>query len=143
MAVGDKFYRIVDSDIAHNKPILQTMFVVRETSKSAWVVHSWAWPLQAGYVLNRDNLRRIGARLCGRGTRRAYAYPTLALAVDSYRIRKQRQIQHAENTLEHAKENLEWINNAQVEHEYLAFKEPEPINPYNFPPFVKVGNELF
>lgn len=143
MAVGDKFYRIVDSDIAHNKPILQTMFVVRETAKSAWVVHSWAWPLPLGCVLNRATLRHMGARLCGRGTRRAYAYPTLALAVDSYRIRKQRQIQHAENTLEHAKENLEWINNAQVEHEYLAFKEPEPINPYNFPFAGKVGNELF
>lgn len=39
--------------------------------------------------------------------RKRYAYPTKELALDSYIIRKQRQIQHSAATYDAAKENLE------------------------------------
>lgn len=117
------FYRIVDGYNSTDKPVLQKLRAVKTTPKGCWVVHSWAWPLSEP-LTTREALRNAGARFVSQGTRRAYVYPTIELALDSYIIRKRRQIQHARNSLEWAENCLTWASSADIQDEMLVFDEP-------------------
>lgn len=123
MKVGDTFYRIVDGYNDDSKPVLQTLRAVKLTPKGGWVVHSWAWPLREPANSARE-LWSIGAHLVVEGTRRAYAYPTIELALDSYRARKSWQIRHAERSIRRAKNALDWAGRAEIEDEFVTFAEP-------------------
>lgn len=52
------------------------------------------------------NKRMYSVRFVLSGAGKRFCYPTKAAALDSYRIRKARQIQHAQNTLAQAKLGL-------------------------------------
>jgi hypothetical protein len=125
-----KYFRIVDSDIADHAPIVQEMFVVKKTPKGAWLAYSWSryeWlqKVQAEEELTSDMLRYWGARIVYDAARRKFAYPTLTEALASYRIRKERQIQHAENTLRHAKRNLDYAKCGEVQNEVMIWSADE------------------
>jgi hypothetical protein len=83
------WFRYHDPWITGEEPWLQEIPVARETPKCV-VLDEYG---RERYVL--------------KDARKRYAYPTKELALDSYIIRKQRQIQHAAATHDAAKENLE------------------------------------
>lgn len=83
------WYRYDDPWIAGEAPFLQEMAVRRETPKCV-VFNDYG---KDRFVLKDPNGRR-------------YAYPTKELALRSYIIRKQRQMQHAASTYDRAKTNL-------------------------------------
>lgn len=83
------WYRFVDPWTTGDEPYLCHIPVKRETPKYV--------------VLDEYGLERFVLK----DARKRYAYPTQELALDSYIIRKQRQIQYAAATHDAAKENLE------------------------------------
>lgn len=123
MRLGDHYFRIEDGWAADSKPVLQRLFVGKVTPKGGWVVHSWNWPLREP-LTNAAQLHIAGAVFVKQGTRRAYAYPTIELALESYKIRKTRQIQHAENSIRAAENGLSWARRAEIEEEFVVFAEP-------------------
>jgi hypothetical protein len=125
MQLGQKFYRIVDGYNATDKPVLQTVYVAKLTPKGGWVVHAWTWPLRIAGPLTVSQLRSYAsAKLVIQGTRRSYAYPTVELALDSYKIRKRRQMGHAQASMDRAVSCLEWAHRAVLEPEFVTFTEP-------------------
>jgi hypothetical protein len=82
------WYRFIDPWTVGEKPYRITIPVKRWTTKCV--------------VLNDYGKERFILK----NARKRYAYPTEALALDSYIIRKQRQIQHAAATHDNARENL-------------------------------------
>lgn len=117
MQIGDIFYRVVDGCDPESKPVLQKLYVVKITQHGCWVVHSWAYPLRVD-----QKPKDVCGKLIITGTRRAYAYPTIELAVQSYKIRKQKQIGHAKAAIERAEHALEHIANGVLESEYGELK---------------------
>lgn len=87
--MNEIWYRYDDPWTADEAPFLQEMTVTRYTAKCV-VFNDYGIDR---FVLKDPNGRR-------------YAYPTKELALNSYIIRKQRQMQHATNTLNQAKANL-------------------------------------
>lgn len=87
--MNEIWYRYDDPWTAGETPFLQEMTVARRTDKCV--------------VFNDYGHERFVLK-DPRGKR--YAYPTKELALKSYIIRKQRQMQHASNTYDRAKENL-------------------------------------
>jgi hypothetical protein len=83
------WYRYIDPWTVGDEPWCYEIPVVRETPKCV-VLDEYG---RARYVL--------------KDARKRYAYPTKDLALDSYIIRKQRQMQHAAASHDSAKENLE------------------------------------
>jgi hypothetical protein len=63
--------------------------IVRKTAKGCWI--------STGYQTEKFILD---------GARRRWAYPTKELALDSYRIRKERQIRHCNDMVQAANEGL-------------------------------------
>ena len=84
------YYRYDDPWTSGEAPFLQELSVARYTPKCV--------------VLNDHGVDRFVLK---DPDGRRYAYPTKELALKSYIIRKQRQMQHASNTFDKAKENLE------------------------------------
>lgn len=82
------WYRFIDPWTVGEKPYLITIPIKRWTDKCV--------------VLNEYGKERFVLK----DARKRYAYPTEDLALNSYIIRKQRQIQHAAATHDNAKENL-------------------------------------
>ena len=82
------WFRFIDPWIAGEQPVLCRINVKRHTPKGVWLNDYGA----EKFVLN--------------DARRRYAYPTEALAINSYIERKKAQIQHASNTHDRAVENL-------------------------------------
>ncbi len=128
MNIGDTLYRIVDGHNDNAKPALQKLRVVKLTAKGGWAVHSWAWPLRQPAETARE-LKSIDAHLVLEGTRRAYAYPTIELALDSYRARKNWQIRHAERSIRRARNALDWLSCAKVQDEFVEFTAVQPRAP--------------
>lgn len=85
----ETWYRYDDPWTAGEAPFLQEMTVARHTAKC--VVFN-------DYGIDRFVLKDPSGR--------RYAYPAKELALKSYIIRKQRQVQHATNTVNKATENL-------------------------------------
>jgi len=85
----ETWYRFTDPWTAGEPPFLQEIPVERYTAKCA--------------VLNEYGFRRYVLK----DARKRYAYPTKELALESYIIRKKRQMQHAANAHDNAKENLD------------------------------------
>jgi hypothetical protein len=67
----------------------QAFEILRKTPKGCWI--------KTGYQTEKFVLD---------GARRRWAYPTRALALDSYRIRKERQIRHCNDMITAANEGL-------------------------------------
>ncbi|MBZ9706106.1 hypothetical protein LB543_05150 [Mesorhizobium sp. ESP7-2] len=88
--MNEIWYRYDDPWTAGEAPFCQELPVARHTAKCVVFDNYGAFDR---FVLKDPNGRR-------------YAYPTKELALKSYIIRKQRQMQHAANTLDRAKENL-------------------------------------
>lgn len=84
----EKWFRYIDPWAAGEEPYLQLIPVKRHTPKGVW--------------LNEFGVEKFVLK----DARRRYAYPTEALALDSYIRRKKAQIQHASNTHDRAVENL-------------------------------------
>lgn len=62
----------------------------------------------AGYKIKDDwGRERFVLEPCGGGRR--YAYPTRQDAWDSFKIRKSRQIQHAQNTIDHCRKMMKGV----------------------------------
>lgn len=95
MSDATVWYRYWDGSAVGDPPWLQELPVVRETEKCV-VVDEWR---KQRFIL--------------KVARKRYAYPTKELALDSYIIRKQRQIQYAAATHDAAKENLELAHRIQ------------------------------
>lgn len=86
----EKYYRYYDKDYTEGRYISYTeYFVVRRTPKGVWI--------SLGYENNK---------FVKDGARRRYAYPTKAEALESYRIRKRKQIAHNARQHDHAVECL-------------------------------------
>ena len=83
------WYRFIDPRTTGDEPYAIEIPVKRETPKCV--------------VLDEYGIERFVLK----DARKRYAYPTKELALESYIIRKQRQIQHAAATHDAAKENLE------------------------------------
>ena len=98
--MGERWYRYVDvydyssdEDEPHYCVALRTFMVRRETPKGVWIAEAdWMKPR---FVLKSANKR--------------YAYPTAELAMESFRIRKGRQLQHLERGLERVRAVLETL----------------------------------
>lgn len=88
MSEREVWYRYDDAWTAGEAPFLSEIPVERHTN--------------ACVVLNQYGRRRFVLKVA----RKRYAYPTKELALGSYIIRKQRQIQHAARTHDNARENL-------------------------------------
>lgn len=119
------YYRLEDSPYADHEPRLLTYYLVRKTARGAWVVPSYSYyrraePLEAASAtFLRDE---FGARFVLDGKGRRYCYPSMDDARESYRIRKQRQIQHARNAIERAEAALHWLDTGQMPRKsYLHF----------------------
>ncbi|TGV43865.1 hypothetical protein [Mesorhizobium sp. M8A.F.Ca.ET.161.01.1.1] len=84
------YYRYVDPWTAGEVPFLQELPVARHTAKCVVLDE---------YGVDRFVLKNPEGR--------RYAYPTKELALMSYIIRKQRQMQHAANSHDIARANLE------------------------------------
>lgn len=82
------WYRYTDPWTAGDGPYLSSIPVMRHTAKCV--------------VLNEYGHHRFVLK----NARRRYAHPTKELALESYIIRKKRQIQHAAATHDNAKANL-------------------------------------
>ncbi len=107
------WYRYSDPWTAGEAPFLHELVVARQTAKC--VVFN-------DYGVDRFVLRDPNGR--------RFAYPTKELALNSYIIRKRRQIQHAANTHDTAKANLavaEKISRGEaIEQPYVfCFGEPQ------------------
>ena len=125
MKVGDTFYRLVDGYNDDAQPVLQKLTVAKLTPKGCWIVHSWAWPLRE-LLTNAKALNSVNARFVSQGARRAYAYPSIELALDSYRARKSWQIRHAERSIRRAHNALEHIDRSRIQDEYITFEKATP-----------------
>lgn len=88
MSRNELWFRYSDPWTAGEPPCLSSIPVERHTAKCV--------------VLNEYGHRRFVLK----NARKRYAYPTEELALKSYIIRKQCQIQHAVNTHDAAKANL-------------------------------------
>lgn len=88
--MSEIWYRYDDPWTQGEAPFCQEMTVARHTAKCV-VFNDYGLDR---FVLKDPNGRR-------------YAYPTKELALKSYIIRKQRQMQHAAATHDNAKRNLE------------------------------------
>lgn len=133
------YYRFCDGYNADSPPVLQKLFVVKETPKGAWVAHSWTTAeyleaCQKEEPITSEFLRDWGAKIIYHAAGRKYAYPTIELAMDSYKRRKVRQIQHGQNSIDRANNALEWIRAGTFNPETLKFDEPEPISPWSKEP---------
>lgn len=84
----EKWFRYIDPWAAGEEPYLQLIPVKRHTPKGVW--------------LNEFGVEKFVLK----DARRRYAYPTEALALDSYIRRKKAQIQHAQAAHDAAVENL-------------------------------------
>lgn len=82
------WFRFIDPYTAGEPPFLLRIRVARHTPKGVWLDE---------YGVEKFVLK---------DARRRYAYPTEALALDSYIERKKSQIQHARNSHDQAVENL-------------------------------------
>lgn len=111
---GETYYRYDDSFYVDAGPRLSEYVLVRKTPKGAWIVAQWTarhygiprlaeYP--AEYLKREHNARFV---LDGKGRR--FAYPDLADAKESYRIRKARQIQHCRNQIAKAEQGLAWCD---------------------------------
>lgn len=67
---------------------LERFRVVKKTPRGAWIEETHGYPVKKRFVLD--------------GARRRYAYPTKALALNSYRIRKRWQIGYCKNKIDRA-----------------------------------------
>ena len=108
------YYRFDDSCYDSKKPVLRRFVVVRKTRCGAWVIPHYTYYRAAHRLEDRSatHLRaEFGAKFVRYNARRRYCYPTVELAKDSYRIRKERQIQHARNAIATAEAMLAWIAN--------------------------------
>lgn len=111
------YYRIEDSPLADHEPRLLTYYLVRKTARGAWVVPSYSYYRRterleaASATVLRDE---FGARFVLDGKGRRYCYPNMGDARESYRIRKQRQIQHARNAIERAQDALDWLKTGKL-----------------------------
>lgn len=82
------WYRYSDPWTAGEPPCLQSIPVERHTNRCV--------------VLDDYGYRRFVLK----DARKRYAYPTVELALESYIVRKKRQIKHAASTHDNAKANL-------------------------------------
>lgn len=87
MEVGDKLYRVEDG-VASVYPYVITMYVTKLTPCGYW----------AGWSRKH---RKDEDRICYYKANKRYAYHKLTDAINSYKIRKQRQLQYARDTIEY------------------------------------------
>lgn len=114
-----KYYRIVDGP---QQPILQTLYEVKRTARGAWICWPWAYGIGQ---FDRRTMHWVSDT-----ARRRFAYPTVELALDSYKQRKRWQIQHARNSIEKAEAMLLRCELADVWDETLSFcAAPVPVWP--------------
>lgn len=99
------YYRYYDWSYDETRVMIdfEKFRVVKRTPKGAWVEELY-YPHKKRFILD--------------GARRRYAYPTKELAADSYRIRKEWQVVHAERTIRRAENVLEQLK-----------KDPAPVAP--------------
>lgn len=104
MSEWPNHYRLHDALFADGVHVsVETFKVIKETPRGYWVVNSYApaW-------LTPDELRkRKFAKWVSKTSRRRLCYPTLELAIDSYRHRKTSQVARLKTQLEQAEKVLE------------------------------------
>ena len=107
-------YRMVDTDSEFGpRGIMQEWRVIRETPKGAWIAPPWTSTYNPEEKTLTEWKWHYGAKFVLNDSRRCFAHPTKELAVNSFRIRKMRQIQHCRNAIDRAKEALEWLENGE------------------------------
>lgn len=122
--LNQPFFRIVDNDgdTSVHPPVLQLLFVVRVTPKGGWVTWGWA----ANRILSGVKpFDKKSCRLVIEGTGRAFAYPTIELAMKSYVLRKKAQIRHANSSICHAENALDWMTRGIVGDGCIQFEKPK------------------
>ncbi len=114
-------FRYVDEISPDGVTIVCHRFVVlRESEHCCWIVHEreehWARrSLERGEKTSR--IKRVLKASHGR----RYAYPDKAKALHSYKVRKRRQMGHAELAMERAKAALEDLKNVDaIEDKHLC-----------------------
>lgn len=103
MQVGDICYRMVDSG-GDYPPQFNELFVTRVTPAAYFV----------DYFPEHD---RKTSKICYKTAYRKFAYPTREEALNSYKIRKRRQIQHCERTQKRAQKMLDLLEGKNAEDE--------------------------
>lgn len=103
------YYRLVDELVWDESAIRVDTLVFRvrrRTPKGAWIqlVNRAYGPNLTGMSLTYERRERFV--LDGPGRR--YAYPDMEAAIESYRIRKQRHVQHLESQLVRARAAMLW-----------------------------------
>lgn len=98
-------YRLHDTLFADGVHVqVETFEVIKETPSGYWVIPS----VYAPRWLSPDELRkRKFAKWVSKTSRRRLCYPTLELAIDSYRHRKTSQVDRLKGQLEQAEKVLE------------------------------------
>ena len=122
--MSDKRYRIVDRETEHGPPVFQVWRVARKTPKGAWIVPPWAFYEFSDRIPGVAEVRdRMGGRFVLNGDGKRFAYETEAQARASYKIRKQRQIQHARYAIEVAERGLAWLEDPKPFEVYCPFTD--------------------
>lgn len=108
---GERYYRYDDSRYVDAGPCLTEYMLARKTPKGAWIVFGNWLRNDRFQNMPAEELRRVyGARFVLDGKGRRFAYPVLADAKESYRVRKVRQIQHCRNQIAKAEQALAWCD---------------------------------
>jgi len=107
---GERYYRYDDSPYVDAGPVLSEYRLVRKTPKGAWISPYWVTDAAADRCQTPVMRRAYGIRFVLDGKGRRFAYPDLADAKESYRIRKVRQIQHCRYQIEKAQQALAWCD---------------------------------
>jgi len=114
-------YRFVDTDLEFGpRAILQKWPIACKTAKGAWILPPWAEDKIGGKL---KELKLWGAKFTLDGDGRRWAYETEDLARKSYKIRKQRQLQHAHASIERAQQALDWLETGDCPPSPFSFWE--------------------
>lgn len=108
-------FRLIDVHMEDGIRVeLERFFVIKETNKCFWVVSKYA-PLWLEFKELKD---RKFAKLVSKTSCKRYCYPTIEQAIESFKIRKKRQVEKLELQLEQAKtcrENLSKLDGMKPE----------------------------
>jgi hypothetical protein len=87
-----KLYRYDDDHLGAHQIILSEFNVRRHTPKGVWISSGW-----------------FGEKWVSLSGRKRYAYPTKEAAMDSFKIRKNKQLGHLERQLQRVKVTIDML----------------------------------
>lgn len=115
--MGDTYYRYDGYTFVDHSVVCRELRVVKRTPKGAWLAEDWDQKgLHLKFILN--------------SARRKFAYPTKEEALNSFRIRQVRRLQHLQNSIEKVTAYIELVAASQVQDRYAKLESGPPCLPF-------------